>query len=53
MKTLFWKCDHKFRRIGEYYDGIYSETRERCIKCGYEREIGENKESEYINTEIT
>ena len=35
------KCEHEFRRIGEWHSRIYSETKEKCEKCGHEREIGE------------
>lgn len=35
------KCKHKFERIGEYRDRIYSETQEKCVKCELIREVGE------------
>jgi len=34
------KCEHQWERIGVTKDGIYSETEERCTKCGLIREIG-------------
>jgi len=40
-KFIPQKCDHsKFERIGVTKDRIYSETEERCVKCGLVREIG-------------
>ncbi len=35
-------CQHpEFERIGVTRDGIYSETEEKCVVCGYIRDIGE------------
>ena len=34
-------CQHpEFERIGVTRDGIYSETEEKCVVCGYIRDIG-------------
>ena len=40
-------CQHpEFKRIGVTKDGTYSETEEKCVVCGYIRDIGEEWKNE-------
>ena len=43
-------CKHpEFERIGVFKDRIYSETEEKCVVCGYIRDIGEERKDEKEN----